>query len=146
MTSFFSISNCIADSVKKFWGVDSEVIPFGTIPICPKVDKKNKIKNIIWVGNVKANKRPQYLVQIAKAFSNSRVRIEGNTDNVGNPATNKALSEKRARAVADYLISTYNMPRNRFIIVGNGPDKPVGSNDTEEGKSKNRRTELQIIK
>ena len=49
MTSFFSISNCIADSVKKFWGVDSEVIPFGTIPICPKVDKKNKIKNIIYI-------------------------------------------------------------------------------------------------
>ena len=59
--------------------------------------------------------------------------------------TNKALSEKRARAVADYLISTYNMPRNRFIIVGNGPDKPVGSNDTEEGKSKNRRTDFEIV-
>lgn len=80
MTSFFSISNCIADSVKKFWGVDSEVIPFGTIPICPKVDKKNKIKNIIWVGNVKANKRPQYLVQIAKAFSNLQFKMIGDGD------------------------------------------------------------------
>ncbi|MBK8721230.1 MAG: OmpA family protein [Saprospiraceae bacterium] len=101
-------------------------------------------------GEFKLDENTKYIidkefVDIAKAFSNSRIRIEGNTDNVGNPATNKALSEKRARAVADYLISTYNMPRNRFIIVGNGPDKPVGSNDTEEGKSKNRRTDFEIV-
>jgi NitT/TauT family transport system substrate-binding protein len=84
-------------------------------------------------------------VDIAKAFSNARIRIEGNTDNVGNAASNKALSLKRAKAVADYLISTYNMPRNRFIIIGNGPDKPVASNDSEDGKAKNRRTDFEIV-
>jgi NitT/TauT family transport system substrate-binding protein len=84
-------------------------------------------------------------VDIAKAFSNSRIRIEGNTDNVGNAASNKALSQKRAKSVADYLIATYNMPRNRFIIVGNGPSKPVSSNDTDEGRAKNRRTDFEIV-
>ena len=84
-------------------------------------------------------------VEIAKAFSNSRIRIEGNTDNVGNPAANKALSEKRARSVAEYLITTYNMPRNRFIIIGNGQDKPVDSNGTDLGRSKNRRTDFEIV-
>lgn len=84
-------------------------------------------------------------VDIAKAFSNARIRIEGNTDNVGNAASNKALSQKRAKSVADYLIATYNMPRNRFIIVGNGPDKPVSSNDTDEGRAKNRRTDFEIV-
>jgi NitT/TauT family transport system substrate-binding protein len=84
-------------------------------------------------------------VDIAKAFSNARIRIEGNTDNVGNAAGNKALSQKRAKAVAEYLISTYNMPRNRFIIIGNGSDNPVASNDTEDGKAKNRRTDFEIV-
>ena len=78
--SFFSISNCIADSVKKYWGIQSEVIPLGTIPIGKKVDEKNKLKNIIWVGNVKANKRPQYLVNIAKTFSNLQFKMIGDGD------------------------------------------------------------------
>lgn len=84
-------------------------------------------------------------VEIAQAFSNSRIRIEGNTDKTGSYGTNKRLSEQRAQAVADYLISTYNMPRNRFIVVGNGPDNPVASNDTEEGRAKNRRTDFELV-
>lgn len=101
-------------------------------------------------GEFKLDENTKYIidkefVEIAKAFSNSRIRIEGNTDNVGNPATNKALSEKRARAVAEYLITTYSMPRNRFIIIGNGQDKPVAENDTELGRSKNRRTDFEIV-
>lgn len=85
---------------------------------------------------------------IAKAFANSKIRIEGNTDNVGSRLANISLSKKRAQSVANYLISKYNMPANRFIIVGNGPDKPIPgfeNNDTEESRSKNRRTDFEII-
>lgn len=85
---------------------------------------------------------------IAKAFSNAKIRIEGNTDNVGSRKSNIALSKRRAQAVADYLISKHQMPANRFIIVGNGPDKPIAgceNNDTEDCKSKNRRTDFEII-
>ncbi|MCB0660590.1 MAG: OmpA family protein, partial [Saprospiraceae bacterium] len=85
---------------------------------------------------------------IAKSFANTKVRIEGNTDNVGSAATNKALSEKRARSVAEYLKSEYNIDSNRFVIVGNGPSKPVKgceSNATEECRGKNRRTDFQLI-
>ncbi len=85
------------------------------------------------------------MVDIAKAFSNARIRVEGNTDNVGNPVTNRALSLKRAQSVVNYLISTYNMTRNRFIIVGNGADKPVAENTNEDGKAKNRRTDFEIV-
>ena len=84
-------------------------------------------------------------VDIAKAFGNSRIRIEGNTDNVGSVASNIALSKKRAQSVADYLINEHNMPRNRFIIVGNGPNKPVASNDTESGRAANRRTDFELV-
>ncbi len=83
-------------------------------------------------------------VDIAKVF-NSRIRIEGNTDNVGNLASNKALSLKRAQSVANYLIKEHNMPANRFVIVGNGPDKPVADNNTAEGKAKNRRTDFELL-
>ncbi|NJO87742.1 MAG: OmpA family protein [Chloroflexia bacterium] len=84
-------------------------------------------------------------LDIAKSFANSRIRIEGNTDNVGNAATNRELSKKRAQAVADYLIQEHNFDRNRFIIIGNGPDKPVASNNTADGKAKNRRTDFELV-
>ncbi len=84
-------------------------------------------------------------VDLAKGFENARIRIEGNTDNVGNAAANKELSFKRAKSVADYLQKQYNMPVNRFVIIGNGPDKPVADNTTDAGKAKNRRTDFQFI-
>ncbi|MBK9735774.1 MAG: OmpA family protein [Saprospiraceae bacterium] len=85
---------------------------------------------------------------VAKSFANIKVRIEGNTDNVGSKTANKSLSEKRAKSVADYLRSAYGMDSNRFVIVGNGPDNPVPgceTNSSEECKAKNRRTEFQLI-
>jgi NitT/TauT family transport system substrate-binding protein len=82
---------------------------------------------------------------IALAFTNARVRVEGNTDNVGNRDGNVALSQKRAQAVVDYLIRQHGMPKNRFVVVGNGPDSPVGSNTSEDGKAKNRRTDFELI-
>jgi NitT/TauT family transport system substrate-binding protein len=84
-------------------------------------------------------------VDIAKAFANSRIRIEGNTDNVGSSSSNKKLSLKRAQSVVDYLVAAHGMPANRFIVVGNGPDKPVASNNTAEGKAKNRRTDFELV-
>jgi len=86
--------------------------------------------------------------ETAKSFANMKVRIEGNTDNVGQRASNMALSEKRARSVADYLKSEYGMDANRFIVVGNGPDKPVRgceANQDNACKAKNRRTDFQLI-
>jgi NitT/TauT family transport system substrate-binding protein len=85
---------------------------------------------------------------IAKTFANTKVRVEGNTDNVGNKASNKVLSEKRAHSVVDYLKAQYGLDANRFIILGNGPDKPVAgceTNATPECKARNRRTEFQLI-
>jgi NitT/TauT family transport system substrate-binding protein len=85
---------------------------------------------------------------VAKSFANARVRIEGNTDNVGSKATNAELSRKRAQAVADYLASQYRIDKNRFVILGNGPDKPVPGcekNQDEACKAKNRRTDFQLI-
>lgn len=85
------------------------------------------------------------MVPIANAFSGARIRIEGNTDSDGGRAGNVALSRKRAQSVADYLINEYDMPRNRFVVVGNGPDKPIADNNSAAGKAKNRRTDFELI-
>ncbi|MFA5070632.1 MAG: phosphate ABC transporter substrate-binding/OmpA family protein [Patescibacteria group bacterium] len=74
-----------------------------------------------------------------------RVRITGNTDNVGDYQMNMNLSQKRAEAVADYLARTYKFDRNRFVIVGKGPDNPVASNETPDGRAKNRRTDIELF-
>jgi len=58
---------------------------------------------------------------------------------------NKSLSLKRARAVASYLAREHGFDPNKFVVVGNGPDKPVAENTTEQGRSKNRRTDFELI-
>jgi len=86
--------------------------------------------------------------ETAKVFGNTKIRVEGNTDSDGGRAMNVQLSQKRAQAVAAYLKSTYNMDANRFVIVGNGPDKPVAGceqNQNAACKAKNRRTDFQLI-
>jgi NitT/TauT family transport system substrate-binding protein len=85
------------------------------------------------------------LGQLSVEFAGMKVRIEGNTDNTGSAALNRELSQKRAKSVADFLVKTYGFDPNRFVIVGNGPDKPVADNKTEEGKAANRRTEFQLL-
>ncbi len=72
------------------------------------------------------------------------VQISGHTDNVGKPADNLLLSVNRAKAVLVYL-QTKGIDAKRLIGKGFGESKPVASNDTDEGKAKNRRTELSII-
>ncbi len=84
-------------------------------------------------------------VDIAKAFGNMRIRVEGNTDNTGSYQANVLLSKKRAESVAEYLIQVHGFPRNRLVVVGNGPDKPVADNNTDSGKAKNRRTDFELI-
>lgn len=86
--------------------------------------------------------------ETAKIFGNAKIRVEGNTDNVGAKAMNVDLSKKRAQSVADYLKSQYGMDGNRFVIVGNGPDKPVPGCEANQDagcKARNRRTDFQLI-
>jgi len=87
-----------------------------------------------------------FFANTAKEFGNARVRVEGNTDSVGKRVSNMRLSLARANSVANYLVEKYGFDRNRFIIIGNGPDKPIASNDTTEGKAQNRRTEFELVR
>ena len=70
--------------------------------------------------------------------------IEGHTDNMGNDAFNKALSEKRANNVRQYIIDKFGIDGQRITAAGFGEEVPIAGNDTAEGRQKNRRVEAVI--
>jgi len=69
------------------------------------------------------------------------IEVAGHTDNTGSAATNRRLSKQRAEAVRAYLIDK-GIAAERLTAVGHGPDRPIASNRTEEGRAANRRVEL----
>ncbi|MDD3859105.1 MAG: OmpA family protein [Bacteroidales bacterium] len=73
-----------------------------------------------------------------------QIEIRGHTDNTGSQQINMTLSTNRAKAVYDYLIQK-GVSKTRLRYQGFGPNKPIASNDTEAGRSKNRRTEFYIL-
>jgi len=81
------------------------------------------------------------VLQMLQGDDSLKVMIEGHTDNVGSAPANQALSEKRAQAVRDWLISK-GIAADRLLARGFGSSKPVADNSTEEGRAKNRRVEL----
>lgn len=83
-------------------------------------------------------------VGIAKSFAMARVRIEGNTDAVGNPTSNQVLSEKRAQSVANYLVKEYGFDRNKFIVIGNGSQKAYDDGVTGANEAY-RRTDFELV-
>jgi len=74
-------------------------------------------------------------------FPKTRLLVEGHTDSQGSADTNQQLSYARAEAVADALVQR-GIPRNRLDIAGRGPEMPVASNNTAEGRQQNRRVEM----
>ncbi len=73
-----------------------------------------------------------------------KVEISGHTDNVGGDKYNQDLSENRARAVVEYLVGK-GIPNERLIYKGYGKSEPIATNETDEGRQENRRTEFKII-
>ena len=81
------------------------------------------------------------LADVLPQISSQRILITGHTDSSGSRATNLALSQARADAVKLYLIEK-GLSETRFEAIGVGPDQPVASNNTADGRSKNRRIEF----
>lgn len=81
------------------------------------------------------------IFEMLKTNPSLKISIEGHTDNIGTPTANKTLSENRAKAVMNSLISK-GIDKLRLSVKGWGQDKPISDNSTEEGKAKNRRVEI----
>src|SRR5579884_3938726 len=80
-------------------------------------------------------------IRVLKENPGMHVNVDGYTDSIGSDAYNLKLSERRARAVADYMIAQ-GIDRSRLAVRGFGKAHPVASNDTAEGRARNRRVEI----
>jgi outer membrane protein OmpA-like peptidoglycan-associated protein len=79
-----------------------------------------------------------------RANPNMKLELSAHTDEIGNAKRNQDLSDDRAFAAKQYLISK-NIEADRIIAKGFGKTKPIATNKTEEGRQKNRRVEFKIL-
>jgi outer membrane protein OmpA-like peptidoglycan-associated protein len=130
-----------------------EVIEDNTNPLDPADDLQLFTLNIEFDYD-KADLRPQYydkldvVVKVLQRDPMSTARVEGHADKrkTSKRDYNIRLSERRAKAVMEYLINVGGIDRSRLEAHGYGFDRPVAPNDTEENMQKNRRTEIYIRK
>ncbi|MGP8004910.1 MAG: OmpA family protein [Smithella sp.] len=84
------------------------------------------------------------LAKVMRDYPDLNVVIEGHTDNVGTAAYNKKLSQRRADAVKKYMVEEDSINANRITAKGFGFERPIASNDTDEGRQQNRRVEAAV--
>jgi outer membrane protein OmpA-like peptidoglycan-associated protein/tetratricopeptide (TPR) repeat protein len=109
-----------------------------------ELNKSYRINDIYFPFNsfelqVEAKAILDQLIEFLNENSNISIQVQGHTDNIGNDASNLKLSESRAESVYNYLVAQ-GISAVRLTYKGFGKGMPVASNDTEEGRAKNRRT------
>ena len=79
-------------------------------------------------------------------FPDRDIRVEGHTDFIGNNDYNQELSERRAKAVGEYISQRLPEASGQSLIpVGHGEEKPIANNETAEGRTKNRRIDIVLV-
>ncbi len=123
-----------------------------TYEVTIKIDPpKNFVLSNVYFDTGKSSLKPSShkalddLVEVLKLKSTMAIEIEGHTDDVGKPEDNLKLSQDRANEVKKYL-QAKGIAATRVSAKGYGPEQPVADNATEEGRAKNRRTSLKVIK
>ena len=84
------------------------------------------------------------LIELLREYPKMKIEIQGHTDNQGSASYNQRLSEQRAKAVVDYLIS-HGIEAKRLGYKGYGKENPIADNSTEEGRATNRRVAFKIL-
>ena len=84
------------------------------------------------------------LLSVLSGLDGKRIQVIGHTDAVGSRPGNLALSQARAASVKDYLVAR-DLPAAAILILGVGPDQPITTNDSAEGRAKNRRIEFKVM-
>ncbi len=135
----YSLSKNVTDTIFK-----------NDIPLQPLDKDAMIVLNNVFYETNQFNLKPESIgeldkiVQLLKENPTLKIEISGHTDNVGVAKTNLTLSNKRAQSVTKYLVSK-GIVANRLTAKGYGSTKAIAYNKTEQGKAKNRRTELKII-
>ncbi|MFT5617620.1 MAG: OOP family OmpA-OmpF porin [Arenicella sp.] len=112
-------------------------------------DSKVTLNNIFFASGSydledKSQTELHKLIRFMQENSETKIEIGAHTDNVGTDASNNNLSQKRAQSVVDFLKES-GIPKANIIAHGYGETQPIVSNDTDEGKAKNRRIEFKIL-
>ena len=136
----FSLSG--KDTAKQYYHLDILMSPLG-------INTKTVLNNIFFETDSYKLKPESFeeldnLSRFLRTNNKIKIEVSGHTDNRGSYVYNMQLSQKRAQAVAEYLINR-GIDKNRIKTAGYGYTKPVASNDTEEGRRLNRRVEIKVI-
>ncbi len=87
-----------------------------------------------------------YIAKILKETPGFHVQVDGHTDNVGKPESNRKLSQERAEAVVKYLVQKKGADAKRLSAKGFGDTQPIADNKTEKGRAKNRRVDFTVTR
>jgi outer membrane protein OmpA-like peptidoglycan-associated protein/tetratricopeptide (TPR) repeat protein len=137
-------------SVDKPYLLDIDLMPIFDLKTAPDAKKTFTLNNVNF-ATAQTEPLPESfnelnnLVQLLNDNPTVNIAIYGHTDNVGTASSNLSLSEKRAAAIKNYLI-TQGIAAKRLSSKGFGETQPIDSNETDDGKARNRRTEFSIQK
>jgi len=81
-----------------------------------------------------------------KGYESKKLLIQGHTADVGDKKSQQELSLKRAKAVGDYFVRKGVVKAPQLVIEGKGGSVPLAKNDTDEGRAKNRRVEITLLR
>jgi outer membrane protein OmpA-like peptidoglycan-associated protein len=143
----------VHDTVTVFQHDTVAVIKHDTVVVTPPAEVE--VKNLVLSGdeNFEFNKSTllpnayvglDRLVKTMNHHPDYKWEVAGYTDKIGSDKYNKKLSQRRAQAVVDYLVSK-GVERNNLKIVGYGKEHPIATNETAEGRSMNRRVEIKLL-
>lgn len=134
---------------------DVSVVPLDEAEVAEKVDIMPAVGDVVPMWNIffatsESEVLPQSynelrrLQELMEANPAMKIELRGHTDNQGTVEFNLRLSEERAKSVADYLVE-HGIDRRRISFTGYGKSQPVDTNDTLEGRRRNRRVEYRIL-
>jgi OOP family OmpA-OmpF porin len=122
--------------------IDDSIKDCGCPPCCEEaIVLKIEFDTDKYFIRAKYNNEIKKVADYMKKYPNTTVVMEGHTDNVGDDAYNQELSQNRANSVKQYLVNNFGIKASRLTAIGYGESRPVASNDTEEGRQKNRRVQ-----
>lgn len=127
--------NSLAVSPKRYFGVNKKTIVSLNLSSGAFKTDSDEL-----TGDAKAILKDA--AQKIRQYPNELITIDGHSDNIGDATYNMELSERRANAALEYLVTAENLSRKRLVARGFGETRPVASNATEEGRDINRRIEI----
>lgn len=145
-----SVNGYLFQSINLDIAPDKDKIKLPSISLKKIQAGKNIVLNNIFFDYDKALLRPdskpelQRVAGVLQDNPSMKIEISGHSDNKGSATYNLTLSESRAKSVIDYLITT-GIEKTRLSFKGYGFLKPIASNETEEGRQQNRRTEFKVV-